>query len=246
MQASVDTVLRYIEDEITSGRMVAGDQVMPERELASHLGVSRTAVREAIRVFQAQGIMTSGVGRGPASGTRISPSPADALATLVRLHVELGGFGLSSIMETRIALETSSASLAADRATDEQLTEVAALARKMARPDLDLDGFNELDTEFHIAIAHMSGNDVVADLTHAVRVSVAAPIYRASRELEDWEAFRRRLASEHQALVDALRSRDPKRAAEIAEHHIRTAYSELFTSAETTSKTLATPRHQQR
>lgn len=228
MAKTFEFVLRYIEDEIKAGRLQAGDHLMPERELATHLNVSRTAVREAIRVYQAQGLLTSNVGRGPKSGTRLTPAPATALASMVRIHVALGGFAVAEVMETRIALETASVRLAAQHCTDADIQELRELATLMASPDIELPDFNAADTRFHVTLAMISHNQLVADLTQAVRDALATPIYHASTALPDWHAFRARLIEDHLAIVAAIEHRDTDAAAAVVERHIRDAHQHLF------------------
>src|SRR5471030_201952 len=74
-----ELVLQRIEAQIVSGALRAGQRLPPERELAELLGVSRPAVREALRVLEAQGVVRSQVGQGPGSGTTIERVPGDAL-----------------------------------------------------------------------------------------------------------------------------------------------------------------------
>lgn len=228
MAKTFESVLRYIEDEIKSGRLQSGDHLMPERELATHLNVSRTAVREAIRIYQAQGLFTSNVGRGPESGTRLTPAPATALASMVRIHVALGGFALADVMETRIALETASVRLAAEHCSDADIQALRELADHMASPDIELPDFNEADTRFHVMLATISQNQLVADLTQAVRDALADPIYQASTALPDWYPFRTRLSEDHHAIVAAIEQRDADEAAVVVERHIRGAHQHLF------------------
>ena len=106
-----ELVLQRIEAQIVSGALRAGERLPPERELADLLGVSRPAVREALRVLEAQGAVRSQVGQGPGSGTIIDRVPSDALTRLLRLHVSLGSFPLSDVIETRVTLERSIALL---------------------------------------------------------------------------------------------------------------------------------------
>src|SRR5665647_1450203 len=97
-----ELVLQNIEAQIVSGALRAGERLPPERELAELLGVSRPAVREALRVLEAQGVVRSQVGQGPGSGTTIDRVPSDALARLLRLHVALGSFPLADAGGNRL------------------------------------------------------------------------------------------------------------------------------------------------
>lgn len=82
-----DVALDYFEEGISSGRLTNGDKLPSERDLAAQLGVSRGAVREAIRMLQALGILVSETGRG--NGTRVESSPSNAIGRILRLQLAL-------------------------------------------------------------------------------------------------------------------------------------------------------------
>ncbi|MEA5055479.1 MAG: winged helix-turn-helix domain-containing protein, partial [Propionicimonas sp.] len=67
-----EAVRKHLEDQILAGELTVGSLLPAERELATEFGVSRAAVREALRMMAAQGLITSQVGAGPNSGTRIT------------------------------------------------------------------------------------------------------------------------------------------------------------------------------
>jgi GntR family transcriptional repressor for pyruvate dehydrogenase complex len=145
-----ELVLDRIETQIVSGALRAGERLPPERELATLLGVSRPAVREALRILEAQGAVRSQVGTGPDSGTTIDRVPRDALARLLRLHVALGSFPLEDVVDTRVALERSSVALACRNARPQDLTVMRAALMDMDEPDIDRETFNQRDTDFHV------------------------------------------------------------------------------------------------
>lgn len=222
-------VLRHIEAGILSGTHRAGDQLPPERELATNLGVGRSAVREAMRVLQTQGLITSST--GPGRGTRIAPAQGSALARIFQLHFALSDTGSGDLTETRVALERSSAALAARRATQKSLRRLAAVVEAMDAADT-VEAFNELDTEFHVLIARAGQNQLIADLTVAIRQAVREAIRDASNSIDDWPAFRLELLSEHRAILEAITGGDPVTAASLMETHIRDAYVTLGISSD--------------
>jgi GntR family transcriptional regulator, transcriptional repressor for pyruvate dehydrogenase complex len=219
-----EVVLRHIEAGILDGTHRAGDQLPPERELAANLGVGRSAVREAMRVLQTQGLITSST--GPGRGTRIAPAQGSALARIFQLHFALSDTGSGDLTETRVALERSSAAQAAQRATPKSLRRLTSVVEAMADAET-IDGFNELDTEFHVLIARAGQNQLVADLTVAIRQAVREVIRDASEEMPNWSDFRVHLLREHAGVLDAIIAGDPQSAASLMEAHIRGAYSFL-------------------
>ena len=104
-----ELVLRRIEEQLLNRSLRPGDRLPPERELASILGASRPAVREALRVLQAQGIVRSGVGTGVDSGTIVTSAPSGALTRLLRVHLAVASFPLSDVVESRVMFERFSA-----------------------------------------------------------------------------------------------------------------------------------------
>ncbi|HEY3409604.1 MAG TPA: FadR/GntR family transcriptional regulator [Propionicimonas sp.] len=217
-------VLRHIETSILTGTFHPGDQLPPERDLAAQLGVGRSAVREAMRVLQTQGLITSRT--GPGRGTRIAPAQGSALARIFQLHFALSDTGSGDLTETRVALERSSAALAAQRGTPESLRRLTDIVAGMARAE-GIDDFNELDTEFHVLVARAGQNQLIADLTVAVRQAVRDAIRNASDALPDWPHFRVELLREHREILDAISAGDATAAASLMEAHIRGAYAVL-------------------
>ncbi|MEC4613279.1 FadR/GntR family transcriptional regulator [Tsukamurella tyrosinosolvens] len=220
-------VISAIEEQILGGTLRVGDALPAERDLAARLEVSRPAVREALRVLEAQGVVTSGTGSGPRAGTFVSAMPADSLAHFLRLHMALTNFEFPEIVEARVLLERSSVSLAARDADAAALAPVRAALAAMDTAGEDRAAFNDADTDFHTAIAEACGNRLVTTVTVAIRGALRAGILAAFEEIEDWPALTAVLQQEHRAILAAIESGDAERAAELTETHIRGAYRRL-------------------
>lgn len=219
-----EVVLKHIEAGILNGTHRPGDQLPPERDLAAQLAVSRSAVREAMRVLQTQGLITSST--GPGRGTRIAPARGDALARIFQLHLTLSEAGTADLTETRVALERSSAALAAQRAGARAIRRLTGLMSAMEDAEA-VDEFNDLDTEFHVQIARAGQSELVADLTVAIRQAVRETIRAASGALPDWSTHRQQLVREHGEILTAIETGDSTAAANLVEQHIRRAYVTL-------------------
>jgi GntR family transcriptional repressor for pyruvate dehydrogenase complex len=221
-----ELVLDRIETQIVSGTLRAGERLPPERELAAMLGVSRPAVREALRILEAQGAVRSQVGTGPDSGTTIDRVPRDALARLLRLHVALGSFPIEDVIETRVTLERSSVVLACRNARPHDLALMRAALVAMDEPEIDIETFNQVDTDFHVALADAGGNRLMSDVTRAIRESVRMPILASMSALpqtgeDDWQHVRDGLRADHHAIFTAVEAGQAEQAAEYVEAHIR-------------------------
>lgn len=217
-----ELVVDQIEEQILSGALRVGQRLPGERDLAAQLQVSRPAVREAIRTLEAQGVVRSAVGSGPEAGTVVSAVPSEALNRLLRLHVALANFPMTDVVEARVMLERFSATLAAAHADAEDAALLGELLDAMDAGDIDRERFNDLDTEFHIAIAEAGGNRLVADMTIAIRDSTRRPILRGLEQLGDeWTVVCSGLREEHRRIHASILARDGAGAADAIEAHIR-------------------------
>lgn len=222
-----EVVLTWVDERILAGELGVGDHLPAERELARMLDVSRAAVREAMRTLQAQGVVRSSVGAGPAGGTTITAMPSDALSRLLRHHVALANFPLPDVVEVRVALERLSARLAATHATPEGLAAMRDLLDTMDDPGIDRARFNDCDTAFHVAVAAAAGNVLARDFTAAIRESMRLPILDRFRSLTSWDVVVAVLRHDHEAIYAAVARGDGHAAAELTEEHIRTAWHTL-------------------
>lgn len=219
-----DSALDYLTGEILEGNVAPGERLPNERELALQLGASRSAVREAIKVLQAQGVVTSQT--GPRGGTRVATGQGVALARVLRLHVALGAISFDEVTSTRVVLERAAAEAAAHSIDDDGVNLLQGIVAEMQSTE-GLEEFNELDTRFHVTIALLGANRLVRDLTIAIREAVAARILEGERE-SDWEPLRARLNEEHAGILEALRMRDGRLATERCEAHILGAHRAIF------------------
>jgi len=230
-----ELVLQRIEAQIVSGALRAGERLPPERELAELLGVSRPAVREALRVLEAQGALRSQVGQGPGSGTTVDRVPSDALTRLLRLHVALGSFPLVDVIETRVMLERSIAILACRNVSPQNLERMRATLQAMDEAEVSRETFNQLDIDFHVELAEAGGNRLMCDMTRAIRESVRIPFLAAATAMPEtgehsWPRMLDRLRVEHHAVFSAFEGGRGEEAADLLESHIRGFYGNLTTA----------------
>ena len=227
-----ETVLAWVEERVLSGQFAVGDVLPAERDLAVQLGVSRGAVREAVRALAAMGVVDSRVGAGSAGGTVITAVPSEALNRFLRMHVALAQFDLAHVVDVRLALESLSLELAVRNATQADIDELAAICDLMEDDTLGVAEFNDLDTQFHVRIAQMAGNTLARDLTVAIRESMRGPIRDGISRVENWHQTRAVLRAGHRDVVAALRERDAARASHVVREHIRHAATGLLHTGE--------------
>jgi DNA-binding FadR family transcriptional regulator len=166
MSGSLHTrVLNELGRSIVSGELAAGSTMLAEHVEKQH-SVSRSVVRESMRVLQSLGMVAS-VKR---LGIRVLPMSQwnlyDPLVIRWRLAESTNGAQLRSLTELRMAIEPRAAELAAIHAPDAVTSDLLALAARMRSVgrEGDLDLFLELDIRFHSIVLAASGNEMFARL----------------------------------------------------------------------------------
>lgn len=207
-------VISFVRDRIVRGESRPGDRLPPERELATQLGVSRPTVRAGLRALAAMGVVDSRHG----SGTYIRGGPPRLGTEPLSILADLHGFTREEMYESRRVLETGAAGLAAERATSDQLAniaeEVANLFASMSDPEM----FLVHDINFHRAVAVGSGNPLLASI-----VEMVSALYYDRRRETAGRASTRNLqdaAQLHRAIFQAIRSRNPERARTLMHDHL--------------------------
>jgi GntR family transcriptional repressor for pyruvate dehydrogenase complex len=216
-------VLQWIEDQLSSGQLALGGRLPAERSLAEQLQVSRTSVREAIRVLEAMGVLRAGVGSGPDAGTVVIADPTAALGSALRLHVATSHLPVRDIVETRVLLESWAASRA--RPDSPALAEAARLLEQMDGC-AETEEFLALDVRFHLALADAAGNAVVSAMMGSLREAIQDYAGRLTGNLPDWDATATRLRAEHRGILAAITGHDGGRAALLVADHIEGYYAE--------------------
>lgn len=214
-----EVVIAEIESLIRSRALGVGDRLEGERALAERLGVSRTSVREAIRILGVLGIVRSAPGSGPNAGAQIVAQPEAALTATLRLHIAAESFAVGDVVASRIMLESwAYAQVSAPLDTD-----LAAARSFITRMDEapTAEAFLALDTEFHLELVRLVGNPLLTSFMASLRASIADYTLEALPAIADWPATARRLQDDHRAIVEALAVGDGQRAAGLAEEHIR-------------------------
>ncbi|WP_433827154.1 FadR/GntR family transcriptional regulator [Actinoplanes sp. CA-015351] len=202
--------------DITSGRLQPGERLPPEPELCVKIGVSRSTVREALRLLASQHLIvtTRGVTGGSFVAHPDAEQLADGLSTGFALLTHSASVGLVDLLELRRALEVPAAGLAATRRTDAHLAE---LRGALFDPVIDdFDTMMAAHSAFHRAISKATGNPLFE--------LVGSPLYQASYGEEIIgvlpEGYWLRIDADHRRLVECLISQDAESATRVAGEHL--------------------------
>jgi GntR family transcriptional repressor for pyruvate dehydrogenase complex len=207
-----EQVAEQITVWISDNDLRAGDRLPPERELATRLGVSRATLSQALVALEVIGVVEVRHG----DGTILRGSPGSPGSTRIVEAIRSHADRLPEIIETRDALETKIAALAATRRSEEDLARIDDSLDAM-EADIEAGGRGvEGDERFHGAVTAAAHSLLLARLMDEI-----GDLIKESRieSLSQPGRPRDSLAG-HRAIVDAIRARDPAAAAEAMHAHV--------------------------
>ncbi len=225
--STYELVVEQVKRAIFLGRFVPGDKLPPERDLAAQMLVSRTTIREAMRVLEGEGLIQ--VKRG-AMGGLVVKAQTNLQANEIESYMEGQRELLDSIYEYRIANECMAARLAATRRNKDQLRRMGSCLKGMKAlcetPAMraitaNIARFRALDSEFHLVVAEACGNRFIMQAVEDTRTAMFLPIGKVFKRLED-------SANEHhEAIYAAIKDGDADAASEAMRLHIVTSRESL-------------------
>ena len=198
-QALHDQVVARLRTMLVEGRIAPGAK-LNERELSELLRVSRTPLREAIKLLAAEGLVDLLPNRGAVA---VKLSEADVLNTF----------------EVLAAIEGQSGELAAQRVTDDELAELRALHYEMmasyARSDLS--NYYRLNQQIHVAINQATKNPVLVKTYNSINARVTSLRFRTNQNAARWKIA----VKEHEAMIEALAAHDAAALRDVLVEHLR-------------------------
>lgn len=208
-----EQIVQQIEESIQSGELTPGSQLPPERDLAKQFGVSRTAVREAIKALQEKGLVDAFPGRG----TFVTNGTPNAMRRSLDRIVNSGEEeGRAYLVEVRDMLEPEIAALAAVRADDEALGAMREAVKIMDSAAWDSDAYIEADLDFHLALAEAAGNPIVLSLIDSIVGLLREQRLRIFRV----DGGPDRGQQHHRRILEAIQRHDPQAARAAMQAHL--------------------------
>src|SRR5574337_1219031 len=186
-----------IKAAILSGELESGEMLPPEAELARQFNVSRTTLREALRVLTSQHLITKIPG---ARGGNL---------------LALGGVRFDEVADVRQHLEVPSVRLAAANRTEEDLAKLAEIVSREKKASVDDPEIPDLDRQFHTLIAQATGNRVLAALVEALH-HTTEPVHYLDLSPE----VGRETVRQHAAILRAIQKQDADAGAEAIVEHL--------------------------
>jgi DNA-binding GntR family transcriptional regulator len=193
-----DTVVGRLRDLIIEGTLAPGARIA-ERQLCESLGVSRTPLREALKVLAFEGL----VELLPNRGARVA---------------RLDDSDIENMFQIMGALEALAGSLACTHISEAELAEIAALHYEMLAQYMrhDLPGYFRLNQAIHAAIVAAARNPILAVIYQSLTARIRRARYFANLSDERW----RHAVEEHEAILQTLQARDGPRLARLLEEHL--------------------------
>ncbi len=197
-------IIKYVSNAIENGDLNIGDKLPPERELSEILGISRTSVREGVKLLESIGIITSRHG----SGNYIDNYFNDTLVEILTLMYSLEHMSTDEIREFRYAVEYQALVLACRHITEDHKTELMEHLHILeSSEEEEIQSYH--DKMIHLSIIHMTGNRLVISnymaLNHILDLFISqARTHVRKLGSKDYEEFQQI----HRQLVESLCSQD--------------------------------------
>ena len=194
-RALYEEVAELLRQRIFARELEPGSWI-DELRIAEALGISRTPLREALKVLAAEGLVTMKVRRG-AYVTEVSEKD------------------LSDVYHLLALLESDAARVVAQNASADQLQQIESLHRELEQATADRDRFFEINEAFHMLLLQIADNrwrdQMVADLRKVMKLNRHSSLFKEGRIAQSF--------AEHSAIVQALKDRQPKLAAQRMQAH---------------------------
>jgi GntR family transcriptional repressor for pyruvate dehydrogenase complex len=215
--SAAEAAASHIENLILEGSLRPGDLLLPERELAVPLNVSRPTLRQGIKMLEDKGLIVSDAG-GARRVAALATSISDPLIELMSAH----GEAVEDYLELRATLEGMAARLGAVRAND---VDRAMLTQCMERIEHAYDQADpqseaEADIDLHIGVYEASHNVVLLHIMRALSGMLRQGVFHNREKLYARSEIRDVLRDQHRAIYAGIMAHDPVAAGKAAEDHM--------------------------
>jgi DNA-binding FadR family transcriptional regulator len=229
-QRTYEVICEQIRQQLALGTLKAGDKLPAERELALHLQVSRSALREALRSLEAAGIIRNV--KGVKGGAFIQHAEPDRIVQAMHDYVRLGTVTLAELTEARIALQDLIIRLACERATEQDFSDLEAIVERTKRVT-SVDDRYRCAVDFYDVLARSTRNRIfgifVDSLSSILHEFVRGPGYETLQET---------LMVSRVQLIRHLRNRDANAATLEMRKHLERVHRHMRKTMKDTKTSL--------
>jgi GntR family transcriptional repressor for pyruvate dehydrogenase complex len=204
---------QQIIDLIKIGDLKEGEQLPSERDLSDRLRVSRTVVREAIKLLKASGFVKVRLG----IGTFIAKPSMNILEIPLTYSSETAQKKISDLQDVREVIEPTIAALAAKNASTENITKMEQAINEMDSFKLNSFPYIQADNTFHIALAEACNNSIFLLLVN----SIVGLLQEARKLAVSSPGAAERANYYHKRILNAVKSKDPGEAYQAMDEHMK-------------------------
>ncbi|MCU1504184.1 MAG: GntR family transcriptional regulator [Ilumatobacteraceae bacterium] len=200
---AADVLADRLRQRVLSGELVEGDVLPPERALMTDTGLGRATVREALRVLEAEALITPRVGRY--GGWTVRRPGRDSVTRSIDVFIRGTQIRFGSLLAAREAIEPSCAALAADHRTDADLEALEQRSAHLASCYEDLPEYLLENVRWHLAIVDATHNELLIAIMSALGEAILA-----GTNIDNFNSLevRRAALHAHDGVVAAIRERD--------------------------------------
>lgn len=211
-----DILAEQLRNKILNGDIARGEALPAERELVSESGLSRSSVRDALRLLEVEGLIVTRPGRTGGSTVRLPGR--DSVARPMELFVKSHEIHLGSLLDCRLAIEPFLALRAAENRTDDDLVKMQQLHKQFVATTSNIGEYKRLNLDWHMAVAQASHNELLIAFMEAI----SNPILDAAGYQQVTTAkIREEAKKAHGAILEAIRKQEPELARRRMEKHLR-------------------------
>lgn len=210
-----ENVFAFVRDQLMSGQLKAGDRLLPERELATRLGVSRPVIREVLRGLAAIGVIEIRHGSGSVVRRPGFAELGDLFTMMLAQQTEV----VEDVMEARIAIERQAIRLACLRATPADLQALKLALQRIEETVMDPEIGGEADFAFHAALIAAAHSPTLASLHAAIAVLLKRSHFERRERIINLEGIDEYLVEHHRDLLAAVVARDADAADRMLMQH---------------------------
>lgn len=209
-----EQIADYLEKRIllSQDAWKEGNKIPGEQELADSFGVSRNVIRETIKVLKERGLLESRNG----VGAYITKPDQNLITAMIYRYVLMNEADPEEIYDVRLLLEVFSAQKAAQKIDEVALTRLQDYLKRMDDRSLSIQDRREMDFEFHVEIARLTGNRMLEILVSAMKEVLLAMMEKGIVSFGGIDDAGLR----HEQILDALRRHDSSLAGEMMRNHI--------------------------
>jgi GntR family transcriptional regulator, transcriptional repressor for pyruvate dehydrogenase complex len=220
-----------IKDLIFSGKLIPGNRLPTERDLAVQFGTGRMAVREALRILEQSGLIQ--IKKGPGGGAFVRDVDPAMVSQSVSDAIVRSNMSLHDLVAVRIVLEDLIAELAVEKITREELEQLYRVIEeaegileesgKKQGGELDTELMREVNVDFHLLLARATKNMLLEINIESLQQSLHAHFKSKTKNLEFFEWH----LSQHKNILDAIQSKKVKQAKRLMKDHAMSLQKKL-------------------